>query len=207
MVVKPVRLLGYLFSWTWRCKRFNSIPNILILLTNKSVALFYSITIRIATTTTTKVCVTVSTWFHNQSSINYSLGGQLIRTTVSNKQTNKPRLPITKESRKMKRSRQMYGTKKSNSFLYIPCCSPVIRGQHWFRVDWTRAGLKVEQPTPVKTGEVFVRSCGQSDVLTGGGSVHSVTVQSYWITRTAHLNDVLVVFETWQHFLDLGTAP
>ena len=31
----------------------------------------------------------MSTWFHNQSSINYSLGWQLIRTTVSNKQTNK----------------------------------------------------------------------------------------------------------------------
>ena len=97
--------------------------------------------------------------------------------------------------------------KKSDSFLSIPCCSPVIRGQHWFRVDWARAGLKVEQPTPVKTGEVFVRSCWQSDVLTGSGSVHSVTVQSYWITRTTHLNDVLVVFEAWPHFLDLGTAP
>ena len=43
--MKPVRLLCRIFLWTWWCtKRFNNIPIILILLTNKNVALIYSVT-------------------------------------------------------------------------------------------------------------------------------------------------------------------
>ena len=45
MVMKPVRSLCYMFLYTWRCTRFNSIPNILIILTDKNVALIYSVTI------------------------------------------------------------------------------------------------------------------------------------------------------------------
>ena len=46
--MKPVRLLCYmslLASWTWPCTTFNSIPIILNLLTNRSIALIYSVTI------------------------------------------------------------------------------------------------------------------------------------------------------------------
>ena len=45
MVMKPVRRLFYMFLWIWWCTTFNSIPNILILLRNKNVALLYSISI------------------------------------------------------------------------------------------------------------------------------------------------------------------
>ena len=48
MVMKPVRLLCYmssLASWTWPCTTFNSIPIILNLLSNRSIALIYSDTI------------------------------------------------------------------------------------------------------------------------------------------------------------------
>ena len=41
--MKPVRLLCYMSSWTWRCTTFNSIPSILIVLTNGNVPLIYSI--------------------------------------------------------------------------------------------------------------------------------------------------------------------
>ena len=42
--MKPVRLLCRIFLWTWWCtKRFNNIPIILIL-TNKNVAVIYSVT-------------------------------------------------------------------------------------------------------------------------------------------------------------------
>ena len=45
MVMKPVRLLCYMFLWTWKCTTFKRIPIILIVLTNKNVALIYSVTI------------------------------------------------------------------------------------------------------------------------------------------------------------------
>ena len=45
MVMKPVRLLCYLFLWTWKCTTFKRIPIIFIVLTNKNVALIYSVTI------------------------------------------------------------------------------------------------------------------------------------------------------------------
>ena len=45
MVMKPVRLLWYIFLWTWKYTTFKSIPVILIVLTNKNVALIYSVTI------------------------------------------------------------------------------------------------------------------------------------------------------------------
>ena len=43
--MKPVRLLCYMFLWTWKCTTFKRIPIILIVLTNKNVALIYSVTI------------------------------------------------------------------------------------------------------------------------------------------------------------------
>ena len=43
--MKPVRRLCYMFLWTWRCTKFNSIPSILILPTNKNIPLIYSVTI------------------------------------------------------------------------------------------------------------------------------------------------------------------
>ena len=43
--MKPVRLLCYMFLWTWKCSTFKRIPIILIVLTNKNVALIYSVTI------------------------------------------------------------------------------------------------------------------------------------------------------------------
>ena len=36
--MKPVRLLCYMFLWASQCTTFNSIPNILIVLTDKNVA-------------------------------------------------------------------------------------------------------------------------------------------------------------------------
>ena len=42
--------------------------------------------------------------------------------------------------------------------IIIPGSAPVIRGQLGFRVDWARAALKVEQPTPVETGKVPFRA-------------------------------------------------
>ena len=42
MVMKP---LCYMFLWAWRCTTFNSIPIILIPLTNKNAALNYSVAI------------------------------------------------------------------------------------------------------------------------------------------------------------------
>ena len=45
MVMKPVRLLCYMFLWTWKCTTFKRIPIILIVLTNKNVALIYCVTI------------------------------------------------------------------------------------------------------------------------------------------------------------------
>ena len=39
--MKPVRLLCYMFLWTWRCTTFSSIPIICILLRNKNVPLIY----------------------------------------------------------------------------------------------------------------------------------------------------------------------
>ena len=45
MVMKPVRLLCYMFLWTWKCTTFKRIPIIWIVLTNKNVALIYSVTI------------------------------------------------------------------------------------------------------------------------------------------------------------------
>ena len=45
MVIKPVRLMCYVFLWTWWCTTLSSIPIILVLLINKNVALIYSVTI------------------------------------------------------------------------------------------------------------------------------------------------------------------
>lgn len=45
MVIKPVRLLCYVFLWTWWCTTLSSIPIILILLIDKNVGLIYSVTI------------------------------------------------------------------------------------------------------------------------------------------------------------------
>ena len=41
--MKPVRRLCYMLLSTWRWTKFNSIPSILILLTNKNVPLIYSV--------------------------------------------------------------------------------------------------------------------------------------------------------------------
>ena len=43
--MKPVRFLCYMFLWAWKCTTFKSVPVILIVLTNKNVALIYSVTI------------------------------------------------------------------------------------------------------------------------------------------------------------------
>ena len=46
MVMKPITCLCYMFLWTWRCTKVNSIPIILIcLLTNENMPLIYSVTI------------------------------------------------------------------------------------------------------------------------------------------------------------------
>ena len=43
--MKPVRLLCYMFLWTWKGTTCKRIPIILIVLTNKNFALIYSLTI------------------------------------------------------------------------------------------------------------------------------------------------------------------
>ena len=72
--------------------------------------------------------------FHKSAFHNCGLGWLLIRTTVSNKQTNKAKLLVTRVSRKMKRSWQMYGTKKSQFSVYtllFPSNSRSALAQGW----------------------------------------------------------------------------
>ena len=60
--MKPVRLLCYMFLWTWRCTTFNSIPSILILLTTKHVPLIYCVTFH---QQKTKDCAPSGSFQHN----------------------------------------------------------------------------------------------------------------------------------------------